>query len=133
MPAIVAIDNEYVTLQVDPERGIVHHRFKKFIFGDFFREALSTGVELMERYGATKWLSDDRSNGALSAADTAWSSTEWNERARRAGWKTWAVVLPESVVGQMNMRRFIQRHQAEGVDVRVFTDPELALAWLAAV
>lgn len=130
MPTIVAIENEFATVQLHTEHGIVHHRFKKFIFGERFREALTAGVELMEKHGATKWLSDDRSNGALSAADSEWSTTEWSDRALRAGWKSWAVVLPEVVVGQMNMRRFVQLHKSNGVEVRVFTDPDLAMAWL---
>ncbi len=130
MPTIVAIENEFATVQVHPEHGIVHHRFKKFIYGERFREALMAGVELMETHGATKWLSDDRNNGALNAADSEWSMTAWSDRALRAGWRSWAVVLPEVVVGQMNMRRFVQLHKSNGVEVRVFTDPDLAMAWL---
>ncbi len=133
MPAFVAIDNEFVTVQLHPEHGIVHHRFKKFIFGERFREALTLGVELMEKHGATKWLSDDRSNGALSAADSGWATAEWSAQALRAGWKAWAVVLPEAVIGQMNMRRFVQLHRRNGVEVRVFTDPEQAMEWLRSV
>ncbi len=134
MPATIVIDNEFVTLQLHPEHGIIHHTFKKFIFGEHFREALTRGVELMEKHGATKWLSDDRKNGALNLADSEWAVNRWSVRALLAGWKYWAVIPPEAVVGQMNTRRFVERTQAHGVvQVRLFTDPEEALAWLASV
>jgi hypothetical protein len=49
-----------------------------------------------------------------------------------AGWKYWAVVLPEKVLGQMNMRRWIEAHSQLGLTAESFSDPETARRWLEA-
>jgi hypothetical protein len=133
MPTIVGLDNELATVRVHTEKHLIHHEFKKFIYGQPFRDALTAGAELMEKHQATKWLSDDRKNSAIPAADSEWARTVWYPRVVKAGWKHWAVVLPEMVVGQMNMRRFIDDYSRDGLTVRVFTDPDQAMEWLDGV
>jgi hypothetical protein len=133
MTTIVALDNEYATVRVITERRIIHHKWKKYIYGDAFREALSAGAALMEKHRATKWLSDDRENAALPKVDSEWATTVWFPRVKKAGWKTWAVVLPKMVIGQMNMQGFVDRYAKEGIEVRVFDDPDAAMTWLGSV
>ena len=130
MPAIVALDNEYAWVGVIPEKRIVQHQIKQFIQGKDLRDALMTGVELMKKHRATRWLSDDRKNGPLSTADTEWCKTVWFPQALKAGWKRWAIVLPEMVIGQMNMQRFVEEYQKQGIEVQVFPTPQQAMAWL---
>ncbi|MDP1827099.1 MAG: hypothetical protein Q8L48_27745 [Archangium sp.] len=130
MTSLTLLKNEFVTLQFHQDSGIVHHEFHKYIFGENFRSVLTTGVEAMEKYKATKWLSDDRKNNALAQDDSEWAMTVWSARALAAGWKYWAVVLPEKIIGQMNMQRFIDMYKARGLAVRVFSDPALARTWL---
>ncbi len=133
MSAINVLDSEYASLWYHPEAGVVHHKFHKFIYGDAFRTVLSTGVEVMKKNGAHKWLSDDRNNSAVSKEDSEWGETIWTPQVLAAGWKYWAVVLPEKVVGQMSMKRFIDDYSSRGVKVQVFSDPDLALKWLESV
>jgi hypothetical protein len=131
MPTIVAVDNEFATVRVLTEKRIIHHEFKQFIHGSAFREALTAGAELMEKHRATRWLSDDRKNGALPTPDAQWARTVWYPRVLKAGWKRWAVVLPEMLVGQMNMKRFVDDYQKDGIEARLFSDPAAAMTWLA--
>jgi len=128
---IVAVDNEHARVCFHAATRIVHHEFKQFIHGERLRAALTAGAELLEQHRATKWLSDDRKNGALPGADGEWARTVWYPRVLRAGWKHWAVVLPENVVGQMNLRRFVEDYRKDGLDVAVFVDPDEAMRWLA--
>ena len=81
-------------------------------------------------YGAIKWLSDDRNNSALPPEDSNWAIETWNPRVLNAGWKYWAVVTPEKVIGQLNLQRFVEMYSEMGVTVKVFTDADAALAWL---
>jgi hypothetical protein len=108
----------------------VHHKFKRPISGEDFRAVLNTGLQIMEEYGAIRWLSDDRENSALSEEDTDWAQNDWFPRVLKVGWQQWAIVLPESVIGQMNMQMFIDQQTSAGVDVQVFSDPDEALTWL---
>ena len=129
----LVLENEFVQMWFYPEAGIVHHQFRKFIWGDAFREVLNEGLKVFVHEGATKWLSDDRESSALSKADTDWSMSDWFPRIAAAGWKYWAIVLPQSVLGEMNIKRFINAYSEQGLIVQVFDDPAPALAWLESV
>jgi hypothetical protein len=127
----LVLENELVHLWYHPQERIVHHQFRKFIWGEQFRQVLNEGLRVFERESATKWLSDDRENSALSKDDTEWSMGDWFPRVAKAGWKHWAIVLPQNVIGQMNMARIIAAYSARGVSARVFDEPGAALDWLA--
>ncbi len=124
------LQNEFATVWFDAERNLVHHQFHRFIAGAAFREVLTKGLETFEKESATKWLSDDRENSALPLDDEKWAQTEWFPRMVKAGWKYWAIVLPQKIVGQLNMNRHGKFFADQGLTVNYFTDPEAALRWL---
>ena len=131
MSEMIIIDNAYVTLRYYPEKKIIHHTFHKFIHGQVLREAFTEGAKLMEKYGAQKWLSDDRKNSALTKDDQEWLDVHWRPRVIKAGYKYWALVLPEAIVGQMNLKRIISQQYADsGITVELFNDPDEAMQWL---
>jgi hypothetical protein len=125
---ILATDS--FVLRYHPLHKIVHHEFRRFVYGEEFHEILEKGLLVMKRHGATKWLSDDRNNGAIKPADAQWSVEDWGPRAMAAGWKYWAVVLPIKVFGQTNMRRFVEGSAALGRVAQAFDDPNTAMTWL---
>ena len=129
----VVLDNETSRLCYDPRHKIVQHEFRSFVHGRALRDVLERGLELLKQRGAHKWLSDDRGNGPVTAADSEWALNDWAPRVIAAGWKYWAVVLPEKVLGQMNMRRWIETYSKLGVLAQVFDDPEAGRTWLKAL
>jgi hypothetical protein len=126
-------DKEYASLYYYPEHKIVHHVFHKFIYGDEFRQVLDKGIELFQQYGANKWLSDDRSNSALPTDDLTWGLEDWAPRVFKAGWKYWAILMPDKVAGQMSMNRIMKRYIDQGLVMQVFSDTDEALQWLESV
>jgi hypothetical protein len=126
----VLIDTEAVSLRYHARTKIVHHELRRFVHGEEFRAVLEKGLELFKERGACKWLSDDRGNGALKPADADWALNDWAPRVMAAGWRFWAVVMPEKVIGQMNMKRWIETYAAQGVTVQAFSDPIEAMNWL---
>src|SRR5664279_354688 len=102
------IDTEAAGLFFHADTNIVHHEFRRFVYGAELRDVLEKGLALLKEHGSRKWLSDDRRNGPLKAADAEWCKTHWFPQVHAAGWKHWAVVLPDGAVGQMNMRRWIE-------------------------
>jgi hypothetical protein len=111
----------------------VHHQIKKFISGQAFRDLLLSGLDVLEKNRAQKWLSDDRFNAVLRPEDVDWSHQFWFPQTVKAGWKYWAIVQPEKVVGQVTMKGPGQRIRAPGRDVEDVRDPESALRWLDAL
>jgi hypothetical protein len=126
----VVLDTDVARLSYDTRNKIVQHEFKSFVHGRALRDVLEKGLELFRTRGACKWLSDDRRNGPVTTADGEWSLHDWGPRVIAAGWKYWAVVLPEKVLGQMNMRRWIETYSKLGVVAQAFTDLEEARDWL---
>jgi hypothetical protein len=127
---ITLIDNASVTLRFHVRTKIVHHEFRAFVHGAQFRDVLEAGLDAFKQHHATKWLSDDRGNGALKKEDAEWALTSWAPRVIAAGWKYWAVVMPEKVIGQMNMRRWLATYAEKGVTAEPFSDPVEAMRWL---
>ncbi len=127
---VVALDNEYITVECDPEAGIVHHVMHRFVVSDMFRQGLEAGLALMREHGATKWLSDDRQNGVLSSADAEWAASEWQPRAIALGLRFWALLLPQGALGGMRARRIVEAERRRGLNVEVFTEPGAARRWL---
>ena len=103
MPTQTVIDDEFVTLVYHHEAGIVHHTFHRFVSGDHFRNTLQQGCELLRQNHGTKWLSDDRGNSALTPSDSLWGDTVWAPAVMAAGWKYWAIILPDQHVAQIQV------------------------------
>jgi hypothetical protein len=130
MSKMVILDNEYFTLWYHPEAKIVHHQVHKFVYGEKFRTMLTTGTETMRKYGATKWLSDDRTNTVLRKEDTQWGQANWFPQTVQAGWKYSAIVLPMNAIGKESTEKEVQFWASQGITARHFTNPEEALKWL---
>lgn len=129
----IIIDNDYATLWYHTDNKIVHHQFHKFIHGERFRGVLEKGLEIFKEHNATKWLSDDRKNSAIPKEDAEWAMVDWNPQVISAGWKYWAIVLPDKILGKTNMSQFIKQQSEQGVTVEIFDDADEALVWLKSV
>ena len=130
MATITIMDNEFVTVWYHSDTKIVHHQFHKYVYGKALRDALDAGCEALKTHKAQKWLSDDRKNSAIPKEDVEWGYNDWSKRVIQAGWKFWAMVQPENVIGQMNVSRFVKEYLARGIVVEMFTDPDKAMEWL---
>jgi hypothetical protein len=127
---MILIENDNVRLQYHPRTKIIHHEIRRFVHGSEFRDVLEKGLEVFAKHRACKWLSDDRGNGPLKVEDSTWALEDWAPRVIAAGWRFWGVVMPEKVLGQMNMKRWIATYAERGVTVSAFTEPLPAMSWL---
>lgn len=124
------IDNEFITMWFYPDKKMVHHKFKKYVKGEPFRNMLLTSTKLMQEKGATKWLSDDSDMPVLSPDDEEWGRVNWFPQTVKAGWKYWAIVLPKMMVGNVNMKRLASEYSQAGITAEVFDNVEAARKWL---
>lgn len=130
MPSINIIDNEYARLSFDPDKKIVHHCFHPNLDGENLRAVLNGGIELMKTHQAYKWLSDNRELKPHSEEDGRWVNEDWLPRVIAAGWKYWALVVPDDVKGRINMVEFVESFYEKGIRIMVFTDFDAAWDWL---
>jgi hypothetical protein len=131
MGELVILRNEFVTLKYHEDTKIVHHEFHQYVFGEPFRECLLKGLEVMKAHSAIKWLSDDKKNVAIPREEREWMNSEWSDRAFKAGWKYWAIVLPSKAIGKMAMNRILQIPKlAQQLTINSFNEVDAAYEWL---
>ncbi|NLX09585.1 MAG: hypothetical protein GXY36_08005 [Chloroflexi bacterium] len=130
MSNIILFDHERITVEYMTDKKIVHHTIHAPVGGQILRDALESGTAALAKYGASKWLSDDRKNGPLDEAEREWGFVDWNRRTMEAGWKYWANVVPQAVVDAGTLGPTIEDLFTLGLRVMVFTDLEEATAWL---
>lgn len=126
----ILVDNEYITIIYLPDKKMVYHTIHKPVGGQIFRDALNVGTEALKKYKVCKWLSDDRKNGPLSAEDANWGFDDWNRRTIEAGWKYWAVVVPEKLAAAGTLSKTIMDLSRLNLRMMVFTNLEEAFKWL---
>ena len=130
LPRKVIFENDYVTLYYYPEAKIVHHILHKFAYGEEFRRYMEMGLDLLKTNGAKKWISDNRHHSALPTEDLQWSMNDWFFRAFDAGWRYWAMVMPDKVAGQLSMKRLIKEYNDRGMTIKIVESADEALEWL---
>ncbi|MBZ0276982.1 MAG: hypothetical protein K8I60_12600 [Anaerolineae bacterium] len=130
MSEITIVDNPYITVKYLDDQKIVFHTIHKPVGGQVFRSALNAGTEALKRYGASKWLSDDRLNGPVSDEDREWSFQNWNLPTIQAGWKYWALVVPTELIAADSLAPVIEKLYEYGLRMMTFSTVEAALEWL---
>ena len=113
-----------------PKEKIVSHHFERTLDSKQLKTILGGGVDVLKKYGAQKWLSDNRQLVQHSAEDGQWINAFWVPSAIAAGWKYWALIVPEQEHGRMNMAEFVTTFYNQGIRVMVFTDFKCAWEWL---
>lgn len=124
------LDNDQVTLLYYPEHKIVHHTIHHTPTTPMLREMLNLGTETLRENSADKWLSDDRKLEGLTEEDNRWGEEVWFPQTQAAGWKYWALVVPDGDEARTSMIKLVQHYNSQGVVTRVFVDLEQALEWL---
>lgn len=108
---------------------VVFKRFSGFIYGEELYSAFNSGYEQLKKAKGNKWLSDNRGLPVYKQEDITWINEDWFLRMLKAGWKYWALVEPEAVLGQMVMKKFTF-YTEHGITLQVFNSIEDGLAWL---
>jgi hypothetical protein len=119
-----------IVLWFYPKTRIIHHELQKYPGVVALESALEKGLGLMHTRRARKWLSDNRRGGAVPKSHHEWALTDWGPRAAAAGWKYWALILPEELLGFANTSRLIEVYASLGVTAKTFDTPEPAMHWL---
>ena len=130
MSTTTLYESNAVTVWYHPETKIVHHKIHKFVYGEEFHKFLLIGTETLKKNHAQKWLSDDRSNTVLRPEDMEWGAVNWFPQTIEAGWKYWAIVQPEKIIAQTNMKKLVEDYGKMGVVAKFFTDSDEAMKWL---
>lgn len=96
-----------------------------------FADLLEAEIQALRNHKASRVLADCRRQKVLNPADQDRANEQWIPRALAAGLKRFAVVLPSSVLAEVNLKSSLARVPAAALEVAYFATPEEARAWLA--
>lgn len=143
MATIEILDTDSYTLVYHEADKIVHHTIKPPIEHDSTRDKhkgrvmskwqrlLTVGTEVLIENGATKWIADNRAlTGQVPPDDQVWIQDTWQPYAVSKGWKYWALVVPETLVGQADMVKYVESVYERGIRTTVYSNLDEAFAWL---
>ncbi|MBN2529968.1 MAG: hypothetical protein JXR76_26495 [Deltaproteobacteria bacterium] len=124
------VENDFYSIWYHPDSKIVHNQFHQYTYGDKFRNCLNDGLKVLEEKHAVKWLSDDRKNSAIPVADREWTMQNWVPRIAKMGWKYWAIIVPKSVIGKMNLEWFAGEIGIKDLTIKMFSEIEDGMNWI---
>lgn len=127
------ISNRYFDLFFYEREKIIHHVYKPPMSSAQLKDQLTTGTQLLRESGATKWISDNRQVvNTFDAETTDWVNNVWLPETVEAGWKYWALIVPEAVAASTDHIKFVESFYNSGVWVTVWTNFEEAYEWITA-
>jgi hypothetical protein len=96
-----------------------------------FAALLEAELQALEQHDCSRLLADCRRQKVLNPKDQDRANREWVPRALRAGLKRFAIVMPASVLAEMNIRDSMLKASGAGLQVAYFATPEDAREWFA--
>lgn len=133
MAQIEIFSNEQMTVRYLQEEKIIYHTMHGQVSGQPFRDAILAATKVLKDNKATKWLSDDRLNPSLKKEDQEWTSKVWQPQVLEAGWKYWAIIMPEEAIGKMRMSIMASQYLQLGVTVKAFSRLDEGFSWIKSV
>lgn len=118
-----------VTVSWDAPSNAVLVRFWGYADGESLRESLNMVVDLLISKRSNKLISDTLQMKALTQEDQRWIDEDWRPRARAAGLRRNAVLMPKSVVAQLSLTAITK--DIDYFEFGYFSDLDEARRWLS--
>jgi len=96
-----------------------------------FAALLEAELKALQEHQGSRLLADCRRQKVLNPKDQDRANREWLPRAVALGLKRFAVVLPASVVADINLRDSLKKAAASTMQVGYFATVEEAREWVA--
>ena len=119
------------TVRWDEEGQLVLVEWEGWADSGEFAVLLEAELRAIEQHRGSVLLADCRRQKVLHPNDQDRANREWLPRALAAGLKSFAVVVPASVVAEMNIRDSLEKASGAALKVAYFATVEEARAWLA--
>lgn len=97
-----------------------------------FAALLEAELRAIEQHKGSRLLADCRRQKVLNPKDQDRANREWLPWALKMGLKRFAIVVPASVVADMNLRDSLEKASGAGLEVEYFATVEEARDWVVA-
>lgn len=127
---MVVFDESWLTVSWDEYCQAVRLEWKSYVEGEQARLGLDTGLQLLQRKRAYRWLADVRRLGPVRQVDQQWINQDWFPRAIAAGLRVLATVSPRSAVARLSVKQIMSKVNDVDLLNGYFDDLEQARNWL---
>lgn len=100
----VLLENERATLALNPATQALELEWKKVHDTETYRLMYTKGVEFLNEYKVSRWISDIRNQGVVGPDNSKWMQTEILPKAKAAGLQKIAVVMDSDVFKKFYMK-----------------------------
>jgi SpoIIAA-like len=114
----------------DEEGQLVLVEWQGWANSSEFAALLDAEIEALRKHKGSRLLADCRRQKVLNPADQDRANEQWLPRALAAGLKRFAVVVPSSVLAEVNLKASLAKVPAAALEVAYFATPEEARDWL---
>jgi hypothetical protein len=127
--------SDFYRIEADKEQNILVSKWLRAVTHD---ELITGGTKLYEALLETRierTCANAQALGALNATSKDWMANEFYELLSLTNLKKLARIMPSSVFHQLALESVMTRAEAMGkarFEVRNFSDPDEAMAWLLA-
>ena len=121
---------EGITVTWDAPSSAAMIVFHGYVEGEVLRAALDKVLEILIANRSSRLISDTRVMKALTQADQLWIDEDWRPRARAAGLRLNAVLLPASTIAKLSVTAVVKKVPAEATQFAYFSEIDQARAWL---
>ncbi|MBY0424549.1 MAG: STAS/SEC14 domain-containing protein [Cytophagales bacterium] len=124
-------DNGFVQIYYldDIKSGI--GRWKGFISGNDYRNALNSAADLFKEKKIYKWIANLSEMETITDEDQKWANEDWFPRALQAGLKRLAIIVGTDVFNQMSVEQIMSNVASMDLKTQYFDSEEKAKAWMA--
>lgn len=124
-------NSELISIEYDATINMVVMTWKPvYIKTNLYREALETGLDIVNEKGADKWLANLKDMKLISRADENWTNDIWFPKALKSSIKWMATILSEDVFNKVAVKKIMSQDQLSSLMVDQFTCKEDAVDWL---
>lgn len=135
-PSIPFFQGKATTIYVLTDINCVFCITKGFQPSAVYREQALKQIEALQQYRAQGIIWDLREAEVITKEDQNWTVNTWQPMAVDAGYRRGAIVVPDSIFGQLSVKQVISRVQTFNRDtdlgIQYFSDVPSAFEWMKA-
>jgi hypothetical protein len=127
---MIHFDEPWLAIYWDDSCQAVRLEWKAYIEGEQVHLGLETGLALLQKNRASRWVADVRRLGPVRQVDQTWINQVWFPRAIEGGLRYLATVTPKSAIARMSVKQIMSKVNDTEVFHSYFDELEQARQWL---
>ncbi|MBC7919581.1 MAG: STAS/SEC14 domain-containing protein [Ferruginibacter sp.] len=123
-------ESKAVNISWNSEGGFIHVEWRGYATNAEYLEILAKQLAFTKQKKAGKILYDLRKIGVVSAENQKYTNEVYFPQMAQAGSKHAAIVIPESVFGEMSVNSILGKKNEALFEAKLFKDTDSASQWL---